>query len=387
LSKEPNGRYDTAGELVAAFEAALAEMSTDLAPRGIPVLPDYTPPGMTRQISPHNALTETEAPVLPDLYDAPSSEITAVSTPPPKRRPAALIGVGILLGMILCAGIIFLIVVNRQKNASSTAEVTPQSEIVDSSNANNSYNPLQTQDNPPPNDAPPAEEGGSERPLLDNLNMPDIDQIISSQRIRPLDELQKLHEENPQDKTIMMELAAAYMKAGRPDEAREMVHSSLAQVRLPIGFVVTSERLLENQQYEMAELILEEGLMRFEDDQYMQQMLMMTYLFSGKSAVEVDKYIQRLGKGSHAPTTIHIGKAYNAFINGNRDEAFAIGDEALRDPKVIYAPDMLFVLGKFHLQQGDAKAAEEALFNALSYEIPSWLATHIQAEIVQLDQP
>ena len=44
------------------------------------------------------------------------------------------------------------------------------------------------------------------------------------------------------------------------------------------------------------------------------------------------------------------------------------------------------MLGKFHLALGEKDAAQDSFFTALSYELPPWLATHIEAEIVQLDQ-
>ncbi|MCA9928913.1 MAG: hypothetical protein KC419_10565, partial [Anaerolineales bacterium] len=377
LSKIPDERYETAGELVAAFQTALAQMPTEFAPSGVPVLPDYTPPGMTRQITKHNAVTQTETPALPNLENAPSSEITAVPPQTSKRRPAVLIGLGILLGMFLCAGLIFLILVRRQNNIAATANDTPQPALIEEGNA------------PPPQNTPPApppEADGPERPLLDDRNMPDIDQLIELQRIRPLDELQKLHEENPDNKTVTMELAAAYMRDGQVEEAREMVRQSFGQVRTPLGFTVIGERLLENRQYEMAELILEESVVRFQEDKYLQQMLMMTYIFNGKSDAEINKYIERLGKTAHEPMTIHIGKAYNAFINDDHRLAFDIGAEALINPDVLFAPDMHFMLGKFHLALGEKDAAQDSFFTALSYELPPWLATHIEAEIVQLDQ-
>ena len=48
LSKTPADRYQTAGELAAAFHESLLESPTNIAPAGAAVLPDYTPLGVTQ---------------------------------------------------------------------------------------------------------------------------------------------------------------------------------------------------------------------------------------------------------------------------------------------------------------------------------------------------
>ncbi|KAA3664825.1 MAG: hypothetical protein DWQ04_03725 [Chloroflexi bacterium] len=394
LSKEPDDRHETAGELVNAFSDALNRMPSDMAPRGAAVLPDYTPAGLTRPIAPE------DAPALTDLSDAPSSEETAVSPPPTQRRPAILIGAGILLGMFICFGLGFLLLNARNNNAQDTplTDTTTQIDAVADTSDNEPDDLPPTVEDPPPqpvdDNSPPTKEGPTpeqppegapERPILDNVNIPDIGSLLTKQ-IRPVDELEKMHEEHPENESITLELAAAYMKEGQPDKARDIVHDTFDRVRKPVGFSVVGEQLLEQQQYEMAELILEEGLMRFQTDTSLKQLLMMAYLFNGKSGTEIENYLESLKNKPHNPTTVHIGNAYIAFTKDDPALALSIGEEALEKPNVQFAADMLYVMGRFNVELDQPDAALELFSTALEYEVAPWLATHIEAEIVQLDQ-
>jgi tetratricopeptide (TPR) repeat protein len=204
--------------------------------------------------------------------------------------------------------------------------------------------------------------------------------------VRSVAELEKIQEEQPDNTSITFELAAAYIKEGQPDKAREIVQETFDNVRKPFGFTMMGEQLLGNQQYEMAELILEEGFARFENDSGIQQLLMMAYMFNGKSAAEIEKYVAQLEEIRHNPTTLHIGNAYIAFIKDDPELALAIGEDALNKPNALYAPDILYLMGRVNSAIDQPDAALEHYSAALEYEVPSWLATHIEAEIVQLEQ-
>ena len=387
LSKEPDDRHETAGELVTAFANALDMMPSDVAPRGAVALPDYTPAGMTRKIQPE------DAPALSDLSEAPSSEVTAVSPETKQRRPAVLIGAGIFLGMLICGGLVLLLIGrSRNNNQQATVPKEPaQAEVVDLPSDQPDV-PPPTQDTPPtpppaPETTPPEQQsdGRPERPILDNANIPDISALLD-RRVRPVEELEKLHEDQPPNDGIALELAAAYVRDGQPDKAREVLHGAFDRARVPTGFALMGEQLLENGQYEMAELILEEGLLRFENDINTQHLLMMAYLFNGKSGQEIETYIEKLKLTQPNPTTLHIGNAYIAFTKDDPELALSIGDDALNKPNVQFAPDMLYLMGRINTAIDQSQTALKLFQTALEFEVPSWLATHIEAEIVQLEQ-
>ncbi|MFQ5421898.1 MAG: protein kinase, partial [Anaerolineae bacterium] len=287
LSKEPDDRFETAGELVSTFADVVNQMPTDMAPTGATVLPDYTPAGMTRAISPDIVPTELETPDLPDLSEAPGSEGTAVSPPTTKtRRPIIMIGLGILLGMFICGGLIFSIIFIARRNAENpppiAAAASPAADVEDvldkdtagsTTSAEDQQSDSPAAENPPPtpadaeppptpNDAPPTAPpptGNSpERPGAGDGGIPDISELLS-RRVRPLDELEKMHKDNPDNQAVTLELGAAYMRDGQPEKAREMVSLAFERARIPVGFVMVSEQLLQQQQYEMAEIILEEA--------------------------------------------------------------------------------------------------------------------------------
>ncbi|MCP5099068.1 MAG: protein kinase [Chloroflexi bacterium] len=410
LSKEPDGRYDTANELVHSFAQAAAEMPTDMAPIGVNVLPDYTPPGMTRMSAPDVPPAEA-TPSLPDLSEAPSSEITAVSPPPKKERnTAVLIGLGILAGMFICGGLFFVInriQKNRQLDSSPIAvqptDTVPTLEAVnDQPETNTAQTDTANQSastNEPPSPTPESQEDDNSPPTQDNNPPTPPDQppgpgeggifpefdIELPERVRPTDELEQLLEENASSQLLQLELAAAYVRDGRPDDARAILSELFPHVRMPGGFVMLSEQLLEREQYEMAELVLEEGWSRFQNDHITQQMLLMTYILNGKSGSSIQQYMGALKPYRPNPTTNNISEAYLEFERGNQQHALEIIDRTFNDGNIEFAADFLFIKGQLLKAMNQPSEALPVFRQALDFMPPQWLATLIEAEIVELE--
>jgi serine/threonine protein kinase len=386
LSKEPDDRYETAGELMHAFEHAATDMPTDMAPIGAKMLPDYTPPGMTRVIPSETATV----PPLPDLSEAPSSQITAVSQPVKKQRnTAVLIGLGIVAGMCICAGLFFVITriqTDRQlANGTVVAQADGDTDPTTQPEASQTDNPNQDE---PPTPERPSDENPSppnQPPLPGDNGVLSEFNLELPERIRPTTELEKLHQENPGSALIQLELAAAYVRDGRSDDAKPLVQELFPRSRLPAGFIMLAEQILARQQVEMAELILEEGWTRFPDDHVLQQMLMMTYILNGKSGSTIQGYMSNLESHRPNPTTIRIGEAYIAFERENHGQAVDILNNAFNEANADFAADILYLKGQLLLATERPDEALPTFQRALEFTPPMWLATLIEAEIVKLE--
>ncbi len=351
LSKEPQNRHETAGGLVADFQNAVSDLPTDLSPRGITPLPDYTPAGITR--------VQEEVPALHDLSDSPSSEITAV-LPTQKRERGErgngrLVVIGIFLGMILCAAA-FFIIIRIQNQRGTTVEAVEAT----------------------------TESGEPDQQQTANTN--DLPQFELPERIRTIEELEKLHEQMPENSIITLELAAAFARDDNPEAAQELVRATFEDSRRPVGIITLAENLLEREQFEMAEIILEEGINKFSDQQIIQQMLMMTYIFNGKSANTIEEYIEHLSSNNPSPSTTQIGTAYIAVQRDDPDTALQTAEDAFDDGEADFGADILFLIGRLLLTFDDPVSADEAFHAALEYAPPDWLAVQIEAGIIEAEQ-
>ncbi len=350
LSKEPTERYATAGEFVAAFKAALEDAPSNIGPAGAAVLPDSTEKKTQAAATAVLSPAPQPTPPLPNLDDAPSSiSHTAPPAPPKQSRPFLLIGVGVILGMIILAGLVFMVLRNRDVPRNS-----PQADNIPS-------------DNPQAEDVP-ANPEAFELPLV----------------VRPLEVVEPLYQENPESSALAAELAAAYLRDGRNEDARAVIQGLVQRTRLPLGIHALANRLLEQGQYELAIVVLEEGLARFRQDIEIQQDLMMAYLLSNTSARRVDEYLGLLREDDHHPTTIAIGEAYMLFDNGRTEEALPRLDtpEAMDDGR--FAGHLLFVRGKLLRELDQSDEALATFEEALQHEPPPWLATRIEENIVEL---
>ncbi len=349
LSKDPTERYATAGEFVAAFKEALQDAPSKIGPQGAIVLPDATEKKTQAAATAVLSPTPEATPPLPQLDDAPSTVSQAAPPAQPKQsRPLLLIGVGIILGMIILSGIFLMVLRNRN----------------------------------PARNTPPGAETASEGPV-ENLP-PGLDQIELPFLVRPVEELEALFQEDPENNALATELAAAYMRDGRHDDAHAIMQKMVQLARVPLGIKALSDRLLEQRQYELAVVVLEEGLGRFRQDVEIQQRLMMAYILSDTSARRIDGYLGMLQEDEHHPTTIAIGEAYMVFDNGRSQDALPILDapEAVGDGR--FAADLLFLKGKLLLELEQPQDALATFEEAMQHDPPAWLATRIEENIVEL---
>ncbi|MCB8947383.1 MAG: protein kinase [Ardenticatenaceae bacterium] len=358
LSKEPAERYATAGEFVAAFKEALQDAPSKIGPSGVAVLPDATEkktqPMATQVLSEAEVtvLNQEAPPPLPNFDDAPST-ITPQPAAAKPRRPLLLVGIGVILGMCILSALIIFVVRNR--NLPETDNRPPET-AVDPSAAN------------PPNE-PPAE-------FAEEIELPLI--------IRPVPELEDLYAENPESNILAAELAAAYLRDERPEDARTVVRDIVQRTRMPIAIHTLTSRLMEEQQYELAIVVLEEGLTRYRQDLEIQQNLMMAYLLNDTSGRRVEEYLALLREDAHHPTTLAIGEAYMLYDDGRLRLALPLLDapEALDDGR--FAADLLFVKAQLLKELDRPDEALATLEEALQHEPSAWLATRIEENIVEL---
>ncbi len=341
LSKEPNDRYQTAGELAAAFQSALLDLPTDIAPVGAAVLPDYTPMGVTQ-------VRDDTPPPLPDLSDAPASEIAPreAESEKKKRRPLLTI-IGIIMGLCLC---LFAIAVINNAREQQDAGTSPTAEISVTETA-----------------VPPA--------AADNFP-------LASTVIRPIVELEKLHEADPENMALTAELAAAYLNNEQRDEAAALVQDAFSNARLPLRYIIATERLLEIDELDMAATILEGGLVKFPHDLRLQHLAIMTEILRETSAEIMSAMLIHFQEQSaYDETSVQIGRAYLAYLADDTVEAQRVLTDALAQPNQVHQAEILFMKGLFHQEMDEEAMAQRAFEQALESDPPLWLEVQIIALI------
>ena len=362
LSKEPADRYATAGEFVAAFKTALEDAPSKIGPAGSLVLPDSTEkktqPVATAVLSPK------EAPPAPPNSEDDATILEAPTTPkePKRKRPFVLVGIGVILGMCLLSALIFMVIRNR--------------ELPDEGDNPAEAAVAQPQDTPPDENIPqPAEN----EPLPSEPGEFDLPVVI-----RPIEELLPLYEANPENNVVAAELAAAFIRDHQDEQAREIVREMVSRLRVPAGLNLLAGRLMEQKQYELAIVVLEEGLARFRLDFEVQQTLMMAYLLNDTSGRRVEEYVALLREDDHHPTTIAIGEAYILYDDGRSRLALPLlqSPEAFDDGR--FASDLFFVKGLILRNLNQPDEALGTFEEAFQHEPPLWLATLIEENIVEL---
>lgn len=355
LSKEPAERYPTAGAFMAAFKQVALEAPSQFSPQGAIVLPDSTEK-QTQVAEPAPAESvppAVVAPELPNLDEAPSTIQQLPDKKSRSKRKTILIGAAVLIGLCICAALINLI----------TNDPAAQDGTVD---------------------APPSTVEAADQEPTSPSTPPDLSDFELPDAIRPVEIIEPLFQKNPENKTLALELAAAYMKDNRPEDARAIIAELASQTRLPIGIHAVANRLLEQGQYEMALVLLEEGYGRFPADLEIQQNLMMTYLLNDISGRRIEEYINQLSEREHHPTTIAIGEGYILIDSGQPEQALSVleSPEAVDDGR--FASDLFFLKGVL-LQELDQPQEALATFEeALQHDPPLWLATRIEENIVEL---
>ncbi|WP_420630317.1 protein kinase domain-containing protein [Candidatus Leptofilum sp.] len=355
LSKEPIERYATAGEFVTAFKEALEDAPSKIGPAGAAVLPDSTEK-KTQPVETAVLIPSEPPPALPTLDDeAPTAVAPTAEKETKRRRPLVLVGIGVLVGMCLCAGLIFVLTDGfSPQNNEPIAEEPEDEDDLDA----------------------PLPEFDDEEPLPPEIELPEV--------VRPVEELLPLYEENPENNLLAAELAAAFMRDDQVEEARHIVRDMVSRMRMPVALNALVNRLMEQEQYELANVVLEEGLVRFPRDIEIQQNLMMAYLLEDLSARRIEEYLGRLEEDAHHPTTIAIGEAYILYDEDLLPEALSIleSPEAFDDGR--YAADLFFIKGILLLELDEPEEALDTFEEAMVHEPPFWLATRIEENIIEL---
>ncbi len=362
LSKSPDDRYQTAGELAAAFRGALLDLPTDIAPVGAAVLPDYTPLGVTQ-------IKEETPPPLADLSEAPGSEETAPSTSlragvppspakPPKKRRRLVTIVGVLVGICLCLFILSAINNNRQQTETAATEpaiTVPETPVLN------------------------GEETAVPRPPTSELP---ADHPLAAAAIRPIPELEELHQVDPDNAAVTAELAAAYLRDGHREEATALIQDAFSNTRLPLRYILAAERLLEVDELEMAAVVIQDGRDKFAGDQRLQHLAIMTAVLKQSTAEQMQTLLDNVqAQPGYDEVSVQIGQAYLAFLSGKNEEALQIINEALQGNGRAHHADLLFMKGLLHREMGQNDLAVRAFEEAQNNDPALWLAVRIAEQL------
>ncbi len=367
LEKEPENRFNTAGEMATALHHALDDMPSDISPIGAAALPDYTPVAMTQ--------VKTDAPPsspsLPETLspEEDSSETSAPKTRAGKQTAVWIIG-GIIGGIILCISLLLAIgAMNENSNNGDDGEDT----AVNTSPAIADVPPATA--DMPQEDAPPH-----------NSNM--IFVPIGTERLRPLDKLLKLAENNPQDPVLMTELALAHLKNDDWDSAAELVEVRFARAKTTAVFVQTAEVLLENGRIDLAQLVLEEAMYKFNEIPHnlangeVQRPLLMIYIWyeDTDNVEDLHKEIRSISTPTpELEALVPLSKAYLMAANNNTADAEALLWDSINNDDYLYPADGYVLLSMLYNRMKSYDNETLMLQFASESEPPGWLEMVIES--------
>ncbi|GAB4281759.1 MAG: hypothetical protein Kow0080_35440 [Candidatus Promineifilaceae bacterium] len=383
LSKEPENRPETAGEIVTFLEKTLPQLPNEIAPPGKVVLPDSTPPAQTRvepaaPIPPAStSQSMVDVPPLPELGKAEDETATAVTPPPqtenqPQKRRKIPVWAGIIVLACFCLGALAVL-----------------SSLQDDTNDSPNTEPTQVINDQPEHDEnrPDPEQPVGEQPPPPDINDNRfMDFIPERPEPRPIDELEPLVEENPENLRLRAELAEAYLKDGRIDEARQLVQATLPQTRVPLPYNLIGEKLMETNHVTVAALVYQVGYERFPEDGRLQNMLMYTLIESGQPTRIVEELIHRLEE-TPSPTTeitIGMGDAYIEINEGNPEIALDILNELAETEDNPYLPETLYLQGLYYAAVGEPDPAIASFEDALSLHPPEWLRLRLEGALKEM---
>ncbi len=385
LEKEPDARYDTAGAMATALHKALDDTPSNISPAGIPALTDFTPVAMTQ--------VDAAASIPPPPPSKP--EITAEEAepiaPPPEpvvvekkkgKKTAVLIGGGIIAGIALCACL--LLAVGAMNDAAEFGdEDVDIGSVVETAVVSTIVSEL-----PPALQTPAIAElePATEPPPNADPNM--IFAPVNTDRHRPLAELILLAEKKPNDRVLMTELATAYLDAGDWDSADELVDRGFADVRTAVPFVRTAEGLLENGRVDLAYIVLEEAMYKFEDSprqlangQVQRMLLLINIWYENPDGVEmVLEQITNNPSPASSPL-IPLGEAF--LLAFRHDDIEAAEETLLRvtEEDHPYTADAYFLLGVLYDRTAAYDDADLAWQRALESNPPNWMRTIIELSL------
>jgi tetratricopeptide (TPR) repeat protein len=203
---------------------------------------------------------------------------------------------------------------------------------------------------------------------------------------RPIDELEPLVEENPENLRLRAELAEAYLQDGRIDEARELVKTTIPPTRVPLPYNLIGEKLMETNHVAVAALVYQVGYERFPDDGRLQNMLMYALIESGQPTRVVEELIHRLEETPSSTTdiTIGIGEAYIEINEGNPEIALDILNELIETDGNPYLPETLYLRGLYFAAVGEPDLAIASFEDALSLRPPEWLRLRLEGVLNEM---
>lgn len=369
LSKDPPDRYATAGEFQIAFKQAVADVPSDISPVGAAVLPDSTEEitnvTATEVLPAEEAIEPEPPPVSPPMVES------AQTIEPPKKKGSKkwIFAIGGLVGLCLC-GMIFLGILRSvaEQTGEEFADTGATIEaITESEEFQKEFADVETlfeEVDPPQPPAPP-------------MHNP-----------RPIEELEKILAEDPDDNQVRIELASAYIQAGKHESARELIRGNSPLGRTPLALLTVTNRLMGDQEYDLAIFFLEEGYQKFSDNPEIQKSLMMAYVLNGVQPNRIEEYLGRLeDNGQIHPSIYAIGEAYLAYYDDQDiDLALGILEDSIDNHDSQADASTLFITAFLYSEMGEYDIAYETLAEAQRLPSPDWLATLIEQNIVELEQ-
>lgn len=390
LAKEPSDRYDSCDDLIQAFRSAFDTMPEEFAPTGPIVTPQYTPSGTTKvmadaqvsakpepaQESVEHAATAvsplptlvTDAAQTTGVEEIGTESMAATAVVPAKKQRPTWMIVGITAVVVLLLG-------GLAYGLSDLFEGEDEHPPALTDNPPPGQNPEQPVENPPPRE--PENEPPDENNEPGSANKPII--IVQQYENRPIEDIEAELAENPDEPQLKAELAAALLREGNLEEARDIVGDLFSRIRQPHQFINTTDRMMESENYELAYLILEEGLSRFRNDPELQHRFLMVLILTNAQPKAIEEFADFVAENMSPPTEVNldIAEAYLAFAYGDPEEALGILED-LTEEEDHFLASTYFLIGQLHIEMYNSEAANEAFERALEHEPFPWLNIQIE---------
>ena len=191
--------------------------------------------------------------------------------------------------------------------------------------------------------------------------------------------------EDPENPQLRAELAISYLRNGRPEDARIIIGNIFRRVRLPMQFIVNSERLMEGEQFELAILVLQEGLSRYNQEPQLQHMLLMALIHAEAEDQTIEEYLEFLPE---EPTpegafNIQLGEIVLLYQHDESNQALRELARLAEDPENPFLASTFYLMGLYHLDHYNPEAAREAFEQTLIHDPPPWLVMQIEKRMAE----
>lgn len=353
LSKERDGRYPTAGELMQAFEEALQETNTQMG-----VVGSSTKAMRTRVIAaeePHSvpplpqiAIEPTKADLL--LNEKPTVGATAVKPLPPTiaigkrtfRRRNVIAVVGAIL--LTCCCLVLLAVRDGQQKANNPSPVTP---------------------------------------LPGGLNIP------PEPTPRSITELENLLAQpaNSNDPELQDELAQAYLEAGDMEKGQQLLLKAVEQANDARDFIMIVDRLFARDRWQIAAEVIKIGRIRFPQDSRLPHLMLLSLIFQESSKEDVETLLNSLNSQNRdTATTTLVGQAYIAAQDQNFTGAVQLLATAQNNAPKEWEPEILLLQGIVYQKMGDVVKAKAVWTEGLTQNrMPPWVRTRLENALQNIE--